>query len=84
MTVRASGQVLFCCFCASALFGSVTVRTLLANSAAILSVYASTEGIAHAYQPDSRQCLTLDQHLRGAKASLDFLSTSNWWECGFP
>jgi len=45
---------LFCGFCASAVFGSVTVKTPFLRLASILSVSTPSEGEAALEEPNSR------------------------------
>ncbi len=61
-----------------------SLKLLLETHGMEVAGYASTEGFAHSYQPHSRQCLILDQHLQGVKTGLDFLGTSNWAAMRFP
>ena len=52
-----------------------SLRLLLETHGMEVEVYASTETFARSYRPRARQCLILDQHLRGMRTGLEFLAS---------
>ena len=52
-----------------------SLKILLESHGMPVQAFATTEAFSEAYRPRTRQCLILDQHLRGKKTGLGFLAS---------